>query len=120
MLLDVLEAGDFDAIAKAFHAEHNRMYGYSLEDQVTAIEVINIRLQSIGITGKPPFREEHYAGEDASAALKGERRIYVPEADQFQTALVYDGHATRFGYHITGPALIEQVNTAILVTAGFD
>ena len=120
VLLDVLEAGDFDAIAKAFHAEHNRMYGYSLEDQVTAVEVINIRLQSIGITDKPTFREEHYAGEDASAALKGKRRIYVPEEDQFQTALVYDGHATRFGYRITGPALIEQVNTAILVTAGFD
>ena len=118
--MDVIEAGDFDAIASGFHAEHNRMYGYSLVDQGTAVEIINIRMQSIGITDKPTFREEDYAGEDASAALKGERRLYVPEEGRFQAAPVYDGHATRFGYRIGGPALIEQVNTAILVTAGFD
>ena len=60
------------------------------------------------------------AGEDATAALKGERRLYVPEENRFRAAPVYDGHATRFGHRIEGPALIEQVNTAILVSAGFD
>ena len=72
------------------------------------------------MTEKPAYQAETFAGTDASAARKGERRIYVPEEAQFQTAPVYDGHATKFGYRITGPALIEQVNTAILVSAAFD
>ena len=118
--MDMILAGDLATIATAFHAEHNRMYGYSLEEQETAVEIINIRLQAIGITDKPTYTEEAFAGDDASAALKGNRRIYVPEEGQFQTARVYDGHATRFGHQIKGPALIEQVNTAILVSAGFD
>ena len=118
--LDAIAAGDLDTIATAFHAEHNRMYGYSLEEQETAVEIINIRLQAIGVTEKPAYQAETFAGTDASAARKGERRIYVPEKAQFQTAPVYDGHATKFGYRITGPALIEQVNTAILVSAAFD
>ena len=117
---DVIEAGDLDAVAARFHAEHDRMYGYALAEQGTAVEVINLRLQSVGITDKPGLREEAYAGEDAAAALKGERRLYVPEEDRFRAAPVYDGHATRFGHRIEGPALIEQVNTAILVSAGFD
>ena len=118
--LDAIAAGDLDTIANAFHAEYNRMYGYSLEEQETPIEIINIRLQAIGLTDKPAYRDEAFAGADASAALKGERRIYVPEEGQFQTAPVYDGHKTQFGNRIPGPALIEQVNTAILVSAAFD
>lgn len=116
----VIDDGDMAAIAAALHVEHNRMYGYSLEEQGTVIEIINIRLQAIGVTDKPAYREEAYAGTDASGAIKGERRIYIPEESQFQTAPVYDGHKTKYGNRITGPALIEQVNTAILVTADFD
>ena len=33
---------------------------------------------------------------------------------------IYDGHLTRFGHRIPGPALIEQVNTAIFLSASFD
>ncbi|MSP50935.1 MAG: hydantoinase/oxoprolinase family protein [Alphaproteobacteria bacterium] len=107
-------------LARLFHATHNRMYGYSLEEQKTPIEVINLRLQAVGVTEKPAFREESYAGADSSGARKGARRIYVPEEGKFATVPVYDGHAMRFGCRIAGPALIEQVNTAILVTASFD
>ena len=33
---------------------------------------------------------------------------------------VYDGHKTRHGNHIPGPALIEQVNTTLLLTGSYD
>jgi N-methylhydantoinase A len=118
--LETVDKGDLDAIAEAFHAEHNRMYGYSLEDQGTPVEVINLRLQAAGLTEKPTYEKEAFAGEDPAAALKSERPVYVPEAGAFQTVPVYDGHKTRYGHRIAGPALIEQVNTAILLTASFD
>ena len=118
--LETIRAADAEAIQADFHAEHNRMYGYSLEDQGTPVEVINVRLQAVGVTDKPEYREEAYAGEDASAALKRERNVYVPEEAAFRTVPIYDGHVTRFGHRIAGPALIEQVNTTIFLSASYD
>ena len=118
--LDAIRAGDAETIAALFHAEHNRLYGYSLEDQAAPVQIINVRLQALGETDKPGALSEEFAGADASPALKGERRIYIPEPDEFRLAPVYDGHALRFGMRIAGPALIEQVNTAVFVSAAFD
>ena len=118
--LDEIRGRDFPAIAARFHKEHNRMYGYSLEDERTPIELINVRVRAVGVTEKPAFMEDDYAGEDPSAALKGERQIYLPEQQRLHTVPVYDGHKTRHGYRMTGPAIVEQVNTTLLLTSSFD
>ena len=43
-----------------------------------------------------------------------------PERGAPEEVPVYDGHALKHGNLITGPALIEQVNTTVFVSAGFD
>ena len=96
------------------------MYGYSLEKEATPIELINARVRAIGATEKPAYTEEPYAGMDAGSALKGERQVYIPEEEGFRSVPVYDGHATRHGNHITGPALIEQENTTLVLTSSYD
>jgi N-methylhydantoinase A len=111
---------DADAVARAFHAEHNRLYGYSLEAEATPIELINVRVQAVGLVEKPRPRPAPWAGEDPSHALKGRRSVYVPEANAFQTVPVYDGHRLGFGNRIAGPAMIEQVTTAVFVSASYD
>jgi N-methylhydantoinase A len=118
--ISAVEAQDGEAIKALFHAEHNRLYGYSLEEQGTPVEIINVRLQAVGRTDKPAYTQESYAGADPSPALKGERTIIVPETGKEATVPVYDGHTTKFGYRITGPAIIEQENTSILVTQSYD
>ncbi len=118
--LDAVRGRDGAAIKAALHAEHNRRYGYSLEEQGTPIEIINVRLQAVGVTDKPAFLADSFAGDDAAAALKGEREIHVPEDGKPATVTIYDGHKTRFGHRIAGPAMIEQDNTAILVSAAYD
>jgi len=114
------DAGDIDAITEAFHGEHNRLYGYSLEDEDVAVEIINVRVQALGITDKPDIADQDKAGADSSAAIKGERSVYIPETNDFQTVNVYDGHALVHGNQLAGPAMIEQVTTAIFVSADFD
>lgn len=116
----LLAARDSAAIARAFHAEHNRLYGYSLEQENTPVEIINVRVQAVGLTDKPSHRKERWAGADASAALKGERRIYIPETKAFASVALYDGHRMGYGNRIHGPAMIEQETTAIFVSASFD
>lgn len=111
---------DAGAIAAAFHVEHQRMYGYSLEESAAPIELINVRLRAIGVTEKPVHDEQSYAGPDAAGALKGERKVYIPEDRVSRSISVYDGHKTRFGNRIAGPALIEQVNTTLFLSAAYD
>ncbi len=84
------------------------------------MEIINVRIQAVGLTEKPAFVEDQFAGPDPSSALKGEREIVVPETAEQTRVPVYDGHATRFGHRIPGPAIIEQQNTSILVTPSYD
>lgn len=117
---ELIDRRDTAAIARAFHAEHNRLYGYSLEQENTPIEIINVRVQAIGVTDKPAYREEAWAGADAARALKGKRAVYIPETKTFREIPVYDGHRMRYGNRIDGPAMIEQETTAIFVSASYD
>jgi len=116
----LVERRDAAAIAALFHAEHNRLFGYSLAQEATPVEIINVRVQAVGATDKPSYREEPDAGADAAAALKGRRRIYVPERRAYAELPVYDGHRMRHGNRVAGPALVEQETTAIFVGASFD
>ncbi len=115
-----IESSNLETISNAFHAEHNRLYGYSLEDHGVGIDLINVRVQAVGMTDKPDFGELDHAGGDASAALKGERDMYLFSKSSFVPVPVYDGHKMHFGNRVNGPALIEQVTTAILVSDQFD
>jgi len=116
----LLDARDAAGIARAFHAEHNRLYGYSLEQEKTPVEIINVRVQAVGATDKPAYREEAWAGADAAPALKGRRSVYLPETGAFAEVPIYDGHRMRCGNRIDGPAMIEQATTAIFVSASYD
>ncbi len=111
-----IEKGDMNSIAGKFHPEHSRLYGYSLEEEETPIELINLRLLSIGKTIKPTFLQEKYDGEDPKNAFKKKRKVWLPLKHVFEEAPVYDGAKLRYGNKVEGPAVIEQVNTTTFVT----
>jgi len=115
-----IEKKNIEGIASRFHPEHNRLYGYSLEEQGTPIELINLRLLSVGKTVKPRFSEEAFAGTDPSHAFKKNRRVYLPLDEAFTEVPVYDGHKLTCGNRVEGPAVIEQVNTTTFVTPEYD
>jgi len=111
--------GKMDSIAKKFHPEHNRLYGYSLEEVGTPIEMINLRLKCIGRTEKPKFLKMKYVGEDPSQALKKTRKVYLSAKKRFQTVPVFNGDQLRYGNKIEGPAIVEQVNTSVFISPEF-
>ena len=115
-----LEKGDLVSIVRSFHPEHNRLFGYSLEEEKTPIELINLRLLSVGRTVKPRFKQEKYDKKDPEKALKMMRKVYLPLLEQYVDIPVYDGHKLRYGNKVEGPALIEQVNTTTFVTPEYN
>jgi len=103
-----------------FHAEHHRLYGYSLAEEGAPLELINLRVRAIGATDKPAPRAEERDGADPQHARKSERSVWVPEQRDFRSIPVFDGHRLRFGNRVPGPAVVEQRNTALFVSASFD
>jgi len=114
-----IEAGDVAAITAAFHAEHDRLYGYELSKEGTDLELINVRVRPVGRAEKPRLPELESGGTDPDSARKGVRRAYLPERMTFADVPVYDGHRLRAGNVVEGPALVERTDTTIFVTSGF-
>ena len=117
------EAGgafDADAVLADFHREHNRLFGYALEEEKTPVELINIRLRAIGGTERPDFLREDTVAGDPSSAIKSKRRAFVPEKESFEKIPVYDALSLGYGAFVAGPALMEQPNTTIFVSGRFD
>jgi N-methylhydantoinase A len=115
----LLRAGNLDEIRRLFSREHNRLYGYDLYAEGTQVELVNIRLSTIGLVQKPALPVEPFAGADARAARKGRRPMYLGTREEFFDVDVYDGDRLRHGNALEGPALIETVNTTVVVPEGF-
>ncbi len=111
---------NLENIKEAFHKEHNRLYGYSLEEEGTEIEMINIRLRAIGKTEKPDFLSEKIEPVSLESALKENRKVYIPETGEFKQTPVYDGDQPLIGHTIEGPAIIEKENTSIFVSGMYN
>ncbi len=111
---------DIESMAKRFHPAHNALYGYSLEDAGTPVELINMRLVCVGRTQKPEFQQQERVDEDPSAAFKSNRSVYLPLQKEFREVPVFDGLALQFGNRIEGPAIVEQVNTTTFVSPEFN
>ena len=111
---------DIKSIRSKFHPRHNALYGYSLENEGTAVELINMRLVCTGRTDKPRFVAQKYSGKNPSSAFKNRRKIFLPRNKNFTVVDVFDGFKLRYGNRIKGPAIIEQVNTTTLVTPEYN
>ncbi len=111
---------NLEYIRSAFHLEHNRLFGYSLEEEGTEIEMINVRLRVIGLTEKPSFLGETVKSVSLEAALKPERPVFIPELNDFQRTPVYSGDMPLNGLTIRGPAVIEKTDTSIFISSSYD
>ncbi|MFC1860979.1 hydantoinase/oxoprolinase family protein [Chloroflexota bacterium] len=101
---------------KAFDRKHDELYGYSLSG--STLELLCLRLVAEGLTEGLRLSELPYMCEGSSFAIKAERKIYHNK--QSLMVPVYDGNLVGHGHNIKGPAVIEQPNTTILLTADYD
>lgn len=106
---------DLPELQRAFDEKHDVLYGYNLPG--TTLELICIRVRAEGITEKPKLKELPFMGEDSSPAIKTRRKIYYDTG--FITVPIYDGTKMGHGYNLSGPAIIEEPTTTILVTPDY-
>lgn len=116
---DALVDRVLERISEPFHQEHDRLYGYNLREEGTPLQLINVRVRSVGSVDQPDLPKIALGGADCSAARSGERRAFVPERERFETVPVFDGQRLCAGNEVVGPALIERSDTTFFVTADY-
>jgi len=99
-----------------FHEIHDRVYGVKEPGQY--IECICWKVRATGIMPKPKMQEVSISGEDASPALTGKRKAYFRDLGGMVDTPTYRGGRLLAGMKITGPAIIEEPITTIVVLLG--
>lgn len=102
------------AIEAAFHETYEREYTYRLD---APVELVGIHLVASAEVGKLKMQEKPLSATPASAARKGERKVdYALEG--VHPAAIYDGEKLEPGMAFTGPAIIEDPGTTIVIHPG--
>lgn len=105
---------DPGSLRTLFTAAYERMYSYSSGD---AVQIVNYGLSAVGRISYPQILKGARGGADASGAVIGERTVF--DLDGAETAYpLYDREKLRFGNEITGPAVIEQMDSTTVVLKG--
>lgn len=109
----ITDAGLAD-IEKAFHETYEREYTYRLD---ATVELVGIHLVASAEVGKLTMKEKPLSATPASAALKGERNVdYALEG--IHNAQIYDREKLDPGVTFSGPAIIEDPGTTIVIHPG--
>jgi N-methylhydantoinase A len=110
------ELGDADllGLAERFHAQHEADRGFAFRNQEPIVR--GVRLVGRGHTAKPDHLGEVGSEGDASAAVIGEREAWFD--DGWVTCPVIDGARLGPGATVTGPALIQEPFTVLVVPPG--
>lgn len=109
-----ITALNLEATIKDFHELHEQLYAH--KDPAQNIEILNLRLDLIGVRDKIQLIEEAFEQEDPTPAKTGERTVYFSK-EPVKTP-IYNGSLLRPGNLINGPAIIEQWGTTIVVYPG--
>lgn len=106
--------GRLAEIAAAFHETYEREYTYRLD---APVEMVGIHLVASAEVGKLTVSERKPTGTPAEAALKGERDVdYALEG--VHRARIYDGTKLEPGMEFSGPAVVEDPGTTVVVHPG--
>ncbi len=99
-------------LSRAFHAEHAFAYGFSSESE--AIQIVNVAVKAIGNLEKPELPMAPTANE---AQPFGTRTTLFEGAERVETP-IYNRSELVNGQVIEGPAIVEQMDTTVLVFPG--
>jgi N-methylhydantoinase A len=103
-----------EGLLERFHAEHDRTYGFAAPGE--PVEVVSVRLTSVGRIAKPPARSVA-AGE--APPPKARRDVYFAEAGGYVDCPVFDRYALPAGPRLAGPVVVEEFDSTTVVHPGF-
>lgn len=103
-------------LIRKFHEQHRELFGWSNPDLPSVIAIL--KLQAIGMRPPVEMDTQPASSKDTSAALKRKRQVYLKEMGGFIQTPCYDANRLKHGNVITGPAIVEETKTTVVVPKG--
>jgi N-methylhydantoinase A/oxoprolinase/acetone carboxylase beta subunit len=107
-------------IVAAFHAVHERVYGYARTQQ--PVEFVNFRAVHTFPLPRPTVTSTAPASGTAESGRIGERRAYfaasASHAGGFVGTPIYERARLPRGARLDGPAIVEQLDTTTVIPPG--
>jgi len=108
-----------DSVRDLFHAEHERLYGYSFrDDERQQMEWVNFRVSGIGPIRRPDVLEISAGDGIPERARTGDREVWFDGPRV--TTPIYWRSSLAPGDQISGPAIIEEFGSTIPIHPGFE
>jgi len=105
-----------DELTESFHDAHETAYGFRANDE--PVELVNLRLTTIGKIARPQMRKLETTGTDVSVASKGYRPVYFAENSGEKGVVqtpVYDRSKLPAGVVFDGPGIIEEPDCTTVI-----
>ncbi len=111
-------ASPIEDFQRRFADAYTRLYGVAPTD--TPVEAVYWKVSGVGPIEALDMRQTRGAPEakGSAEARKASRSIYVPEARAFQPATIYDRYRLRPGDTVTGPAVVEERESSLVLFPG--
>ena len=115
--IDDATANGLTAFRNAFERTHAREYGHSIEGH--RIEIVNCRLQAVGLVPSAPMAHSFAQGR-VEDAIADRRPIYFGPEQGWIDAPIYRRDRVPANARVAGPAIIQEMSsTAVLLPGQF-
>ena len=109
-----LQERDITVLGTAFEEAYDDLYGKGTGWKEAGIEVVNFRVDAVGLMRKPTAEKNPLVGGDPLEGQKGMRSCYFPKAGGFVPTPIYDSDALLSGMSIKGPAVVMMHSTSAI------
>lgn len=109
-----INADTLPSILETFHSDYEREYTYRLK---APVELVCYHLIAIAEVDKLKPQKIQPSGKKLSDAIKGQRKVDFIE-DGIHLATIYAGELLEPGMKFSGPAVVEESGTTIVIPPG--
>jgi N-methylhydantoinase A len=110
-------AGEVAESVTAFHAAHERRFGYNNPQE--RVQVVNVRLKARGITTKPVLERREEMEQATITPVAVRSVIFATDGPTPQDTAIYTRETLPAGGTFTGPAIVTQYDTTTVLPPGW-
>ena len=105
-----------DALIQEFHAQHQQLYGFSLDQPV---EIVTLRVTVSGDVGSVALPRWDGVSYSAEKAILDRRQVYFDQGNGFVPGNIYSRDQLSLGASISGPAILEGMDSTVVINPGW-
>jgi N-methylhydantoinase A len=107
------DLGSLDEVVARFHDEHEREFAYRREG--APVEIYQLAVQAVGVTPKPELARHEIGADVTLPEPIATRSAHFDEFDEAVDTPIYDRAALPAGARVEGPAIIQQLDSTVVV-----